>query len=458
MPPVLLDLPIPAIPTGLLARQLDPMALNDMGYEREHPVCASLARPSDELLEQSRTQVDRLLRIYRETGAKTRVALGRCACDVARTAGVSELLAPCHDEPHRTGCETTPEAVVQLNEQLAPLREALANTPIPRLHWRVAGRSDRPGWMIKRLTQLLPRHAGGVTAFHPGQAIPSRHNHVLIRRLMDVPGAVAVLRLDGGRSVMVVRELDGAQVLDLLTFTPIDPRLMPLLPVIDEARAEQVVAALAQPSARWSPPLPLDKGNIVHLDRAGLRALDTLMLAMAPLAGAAEAPTTLPATEDDPLVDAVTLQADFGAKGKVLRAEVTLSSAGVQWAQTLADGQLGTQLELLGLPMQAPPPAPPVEGVELLFFRGATERLVLDGLWRVAGFLRSLEMLHPNSVQGSPAEWDVTLPPGAIAPGGTVPPPLELADWAERIAQQPYRLRSSLDSTREHLTLVLEPD
>ena len=38
----------------LLARQLDPMALNDMGYEREHPICASLARPSAEALETAR--------------------------------------------------------------------------------------------------------------------------------------------------------------------------------------------------------------------------------------------------------------------------------------------------------------------------------------------------------------------------------------------------------------------
>lgn len=459
MPPVLLDLPLPAIPTGLLARQLDPMALNDMGFEREHPVCASLARPSGETLESARSEVTSLLGTYRQTGARARAELGRCACDVARAADVAGLLAPCHDEPHRESCEPTPAQVERARAVVEPLLAALADTPVPRLHWRVAGRSDRPGWMAQRLTELLPRYTGGATVFRPGQAVPSRHNHALIRRLLDVPGVVAVLRLDGGRKVLVIRELDGAQVLDLLSFPPIAPELMPLLPFIDEHRAQDVVAALARPSTAWTPPLPLSRGNLAFVDRAGLRAVDALVLAVAPLAGAGKAPSVLPPASVDPLVDAVTLQADFGTKGKVLRARLQLSEAGRQWAQTLTEAQLGPQLELLGLPFEAPPLAPAVDGdVDLPFYRGPTDRLVLDGLPRAPAFLRSLEMLHPNSVRGTLTEWDVTLPPGAIAPGGTVPPPLELRDWAERVAAQPYRLRSSLDAARQTLEFELEPD
>jgi len=96
--------------------------------------------------------------------------------------------------------------------------------------------------------------------------------------------------------------------------------------------------------------------------------------------------------------------------------------------------------------------------VALPYYRGPTDRLVLDGLLRMPTFLRSLEMLHPNSVQGTLTEWDVSLPPGAVAPGGTVPPPLELRDWAERVAAQPHRLRSSFDTSRQHFELVLTPD
>lgn len=459
MPPVLLDLPIPAIPTGLLARQLDPMALNDMGFERDQPVCASLARPSEEILTGARANVVGLLSTYRQTGVSARAELGRCACDVARAAKVADLLAPCHDEPHRSTCEPTPAEVERAVALVEPLREALAQTPIPRVHWRVAGRSDRPGWMIRRLTQLLPRYTGGATIFLPGQAVPSRHNHVLVRRLLGTPGVVAVLRMDGGRSLLVIRELDGAQVLDLLSFPPVAPSLMPLLPFIDEGRADAVAAALAPPIAAWVSPLPLTKGNVVFVDRPGMRAVDALVLSASPLAGRTDPPSTFPESSRSPLVDAVTLQADFGAKGEVLRARLRLSDAGRQWAQTLTDAQLGPQPELLGLPMEAPPLSPTMGAeVDLPFYRQATERLVLDGLLRAPAFIRKLEMLHPNSVQGTLTEWDVELPPGAVAPGGTVPPPLELRDWAERLAAERYRLLSSFDPKREHFELELRPD
>lgn len=458
MPPVLLDLPLPAVPTGLLARQLDPMALDAMGYEREQPVCAALVRPQAEAIESARDGVSALLDAYASAGARARATLGRCTCEVARAADVVSLLAPCRDAPHRAECVPTAAQVEQARALVEPLRTALASTPVPRVHWRLAGRSDRPGWIVRRLVELLDRHEGGATVFLPGQAVPSRHNHVLVRRLLDVPGIAAVLRLDGGRAVLVIRELDDALVLDLLSFPAVDPRLAPLLPFVDEARPDDVVEALRRPIAAWSPPLPLDRGNLVHLDRAGLRAVDSLALAMAPLAGL-EAPRALPEPPEPPLVDAVTLQAELGARGKRLRAHLQLSDAGQQWAQTLGDAVLALPMDGLGLPLEPPEPAPAL-GVELpLWAHGtATERLVLDGLRRMPALLRSLEMRHPSAVGGRVDAWDVSLPAGAVAPGGTVPPPLPLRDWAERVAAEPYRLRTSFDPPRRTLDLVLAPD
>lgn len=459
MPPVLLDLPLPSVPTGMLARQLDPMALNDMGFEREQPVCVALEQPTAERVDVARGELLALLEVHSRVGARARATLGRCACDVARVADVVSLLAPCRDQPHRAECEPSPAQLEEVRTLVAPLRAALASTVVPRVHWRVAGRTDRPGWMASRLTELLPRYEGGATVYLPGQAIPSRHNHVLIRRLLDLPGTTAVLRLDGGRSVLVVRELEEALVLDLLSFPEVAARLVPLLPFIDEARADDVVEALGRPSSSWTPPLPLDKGNFVHLDRAGLRAVDSMLLAMAPLAGRSKAPRTLPEPSEARLVDAVTLQAELGARGKRLRAHLRLSEAGQQWAQTLGDAVLGPPFDVLGLPLE-PPQGSPSLGVELtLLAHGtATERLVLDGLGRAPALLHQLEMLHPNSVGGRLDAWDVTLPAGAVAPGGTVPPPLELREWAQRVGAAPHRVRASFDTTREHLDLVLAPD
>jgi hypothetical protein len=458
MPPVLLDLPLPPVPTGLLARQLDPMALNDMGFEREQPVCAALLQPSSERIETARADTIALLGEHARAGAAVRARFGRCACEVARAATIEPLLATCGDEPHRPECEITEPEVDELRRLLEPLESALASTPIPRLHWRLAGRTDRPGWLVDRLAELLPRHSGGVTVFQPGQAIPSRHNHALVRRLLEVPGAVAVLHLDGGRAMLVARELDGALVLDLLAFPGVDPRLVPLLPFIDDARVDDLADALVQPVAAWSSPLALDDGNVVHLDRAALRAVDSLVLAMAPLAGAAAAPTRLPEPAAPPLVDAITLQAEFGAEGKRLRARLRLSEEGQQWAQTLSSAVLGPELDALGLPLD--PPRSQSLDVELAFVVHGLppERLVLDGLARAPSLLRSLEMHHPSSVGGRLDAWDVSLPPGAVAPGGTVMPPLELGAWAERVGAEHHRLRTSFDTARRHLDVTLEPD
>jgi hypothetical protein len=459
MPPILLDLPVPAIPTGLLARQLDPMALNDMGFERDQPVCAALLQPAPEQVESARADLVALLGEYARAGAEARATLGRCACEIARASDVVHLLAPCHDEPHRPECEPLAEQVDQARAIVAPLLAVLASTSVPRIHWRIAGRSDRPGWLLDRIAELLPRHPSGATVFQQGQSIPSRNNHVLVRRLLEVPGTVAVLRLDGGRAILVVRELDGAQILDLLSFPAVDPRLVPLLPFIDEARAEDVVEALAQPDSAWAPPLPLDRGNLVHLDRAGLHAVDSLVLAMAPLADHGNLPNTLPEPAAPPLVDAVTLQAALHADGKHLRAHVRLSDAGLQWAQTLSSAPLGPDLDALGLPLEPPAPVPGLAAeLDFLVHRRPAERLVLDGLYRVPSLLRTLEMHHPSTVAGHLDAWDVSLPPGAVAPGGTVPPPLELRQWAERVAGEPYRLRASFDAPRHHLDLTLAPD
>jgi len=458
MPPVLLDLPIPPVPTGLLARQLDPMALNDMGFEREQPVCAALLQPPSEQIEAARADTTTVLAEHSRVGAEVRARLGRCACEVARATSVESLLGPCHDEPYRPECEITEYQVDELRTLMEPLQSALASTPIPRLHWRLAGRTDRPGWLVERLVELLPRHLGGATAFQPGQAIPSRHNHVLIRRLLEVPGAIAVLRLDGGRAMLVARELDGALVLDLFAFPRVDPRLVPLLPFIDDARVDDLVDALVQPAAAWSPSLPLDDGNLVHLDRPALRAVDSLVLAMAPLAGEAAAPRALPEPATSPLVDAITLQAEFGAKGKRLHAHLRLSDAGQQWAQTLSSTVLGPELEALGLPLEPTPSQSLDLDLDFVVHGRPPERLVLDGLAYAPSFLRSLEMHHPSSVGGHLDAWDVAFPPGAVAPGGTVMPPFELRAWAERVGAESYRLRSSFDRARQHLDLTLVPD
>ena len=68
MPPVLLDLPIPSPPTGLYARSLDPMALNDLGFQRDTVACAMLLAPSSEEIGRIGDSVAELKLVHREVG------------------------------------------------------------------------------------------------------------------------------------------------------------------------------------------------------------------------------------------------------------------------------------------------------------------------------------------------------------------------------------------------------
>ncbi|MEX1369319.1 MAG: hypothetical protein AB1Z98_39695, partial [Nannocystaceae bacterium] len=162
--------------------------------------------------------------------------------------------------------------------------------------------------------------------------------------------------------------------------------------------------------------------------------------------------------DEGPRVGAVTLQGRFGTRGKALRVRLELDDAGQQWAQALTGDLLAPSVDQLGLPLE-PPPAPSPAEVELPFVahRTATEWLVLDGLEGAAAFMRQLEMQHPGALAGTLDAWELTLPPGAIAPGGTVPPAQPLRGWAERIGAERYQLRSSFDPARVHLDLFLEP-
>ena len=70
------------------------------------------------------------------------------------------------------------------------------------------------------------------------------------------------------------RELDGALVLDLLAYPGVDPRLVPLLPFIDDARVDDVVDTLARPLATVNEP----PGTDVHAIHSGLISVTPLGL------------------------------------------------------------------------------------------------------------------------------------------------------------------------------------
>lgn len=209
MPPVMLDLPAPEAPTGLYARRMDPMALDDLGFQRDTVACALLLPVDDGSAEANRTLLD-----ARRTAAKAAGELaGMCACEAASQLGARPLLDNCVDRPTRPNCKVE-EQLPAMEAVLAPVYTALADTKPPLLHWRLVGKFDRAGWFARQQSTLIERHEGGSTVYERGEAVPKRGNGPLIDALLDEKDVVAVVRQNSGQALLVLREIDKTLVLD----------------------------------------------------------------------------------------------------------------------------------------------------------------------------------------------------------------------------------------------------
>jgi hypothetical protein len=457
MPPVLLSSPAPPPPSGLFARRLDPMALNDMGYERDLPVCAGLIVPETSRIDGAEAAVRGLITAADDAGRKARADLGRCVCDVAYDTGVRDMLPMCNGAAQRSGCETTDEHRATMEAAIAPLRTAVAELDLPRVHWRLAGKTDRPEWFAEKIRDLLGRHSGGATVFLLGEPVGQRHNHALVRRLLEVPGMQAVIREDGGQAVVTVRVVDSAMVIDLLAWPAFGAQYRGLLEAVDNAQPASVVAQLDKPATHWSPDLDPSKGGLVALDRAGLERMDDLAIAHARLAGFPYDRTAETWQPPAALVDRVTLQAPFGHEGVELDVDAQLSPEGVLWAAGRPEAPLSVDLSELSLAAEAPSfVAPPAADIEL-FLRGtAAASTGVFGLSRAGELMRRLELEYPGSIGGTTRAWEVDLPQGSIGFGGALDPGAGLESIADLIAAGPYTVKAELHATK--LTARLRPE
>lgn len=456
MAPVLLRTPAPVPPTGLFARRLDPMALNDMGYERDLPVCAGVLVPETARIEATTKAVEQLVLTADAVGRAARKQLRRCVCDVAYAAEARDLLPLCVHKAHRSSCSPTPDDFKKLDEALKPLRDLVGTIDLPRVHWRLAGKTDRPQWFVEKIRELLGRHVGGATVYLPGEAIGRRHNHELVRALLDVEGAVAVVREDGGQSILVVRVVDSAMVLDLLTWPSFAPQYRGLLEAIDNAQPNRVIDALNKPSAHYQPDLDPTKGNLVAVDRAGLEKMDELILGHARLSGYPYDRAEETWSPPDALVDRATMQAPFGHSGAALDIELQLSAAGQSWARALADVPLTPDLSELSLAADRPTYVAAPGSRVTPWLRGQpTASSAIWGLSRAGQLLRKLEMDYPGSVRGSTLAWEIQIPQGSIGFGGALDPGAGLQAVADQIAERPFEIEAKVTPT--HVTATLRP-
>jgi len=450
--PVLLELPVPQPPVGLYARGLDPMALDDLGYQRDGVACAILSAPRDEVIDGLEGSVRTLLRVQT---AATEDAIGRaarCTCDAARAIGMLPLIPRCSNMPTLASCD--PEEHREAIEQsLRPLVEAIETSSLPLVHWRLVGPTDRPGWFLANEARLLPRYDGGSTLHSRDRAVTSRGSHELVRRLLDEEGVVAVATQEGGQALLVVRELGRELVYDHFRHPIVDKRQLGLLALWDNAHVEDYIAALARPTETRRLELEPGDGNLVEIDRERLAAIDAIVDAAAPLGGLEPREALNTAS---PFVDRATLQAPFGHDGKKLVIKLRMSSAGSSWAQALSQDYLSPSLAEIESTSESSSPVL-TDNDELPYvLRGtAAEAYVFHGLPEVPRTFRAVEMNYPGTVRGTASRWRFDLPRSDFE--DLFGPELSFGGLRETMGTTNYVVRGQFDNPRQVLELESGP-
>jgi hypothetical protein len=457
LPPLFDEVPSPALPTGLFARTMDPVALDQLGFERDRVVCATLLAPDAARLDAASTAIADLLATRIELGKQAR-KLGRCVCTHADTLEARELVPGCIEQPARQGCPADREQLTELAELLAPLQAKLATTEIPRVHWRLFGRSDRPGRFAEHYEDLLDRHTGGAEVYLRRSALPPVAGFELVRGLLTLEHVVAVVREDGGRALLVVREIDDQLIFDHFAYPDlvepggagrgakisIDVELLTMLPRIDDAQLAWYREALEPPTQTRELLFDPRDGYMVEIDRAALERVDTSLIVAASFAGqtydVAGETRVLPTL----LVDRFAFQVPYGTEGLVLRGRARLTDQGRQWLDGFADTPAIEALAGLGH-LDVRPEFQPArqDGVAQLFLlRGRpSDHLLFAGANALPRVLHAIEASAPGSIDGDIDDFTVALPSGPM-PGVEGRPGAE--ELRERLSLEPHRLEVEL--------------
>jgi hypothetical protein len=451
LPPLFDEVPSPAVPTGLFARSMDPVALDQLGYERDRVVCATLLAPDAARLDAASNSIDELIALRGEVGKQAR-KLGRCACSYADALKSKELLPGCIDEPARHNCEADPEQLTKLAELLAPLEAKLATTEVPRVHWRLFGRTDRPGRFVEYHDDLLDRHVGGADVYLRRSTLPPVPGFELVAGLLALEHVVAVVREDGNRALLVVREIGDQLVFDHFAYPDLleagvrglDVEFLTMLPLLDDAQLAWYREALEPPAQTRELLFDPRDGYMVEIDHAALERVDQSLIVAARFAGQHYDPAAETRVVPTLLVDRFAHQVPYGTEGKVLRTRARLTDEGRGWLDAAAGSRAIDGLTNMGHLDVTPEFRPATEtGVARLFLlRGQpSEQLLFAGANAMPSVLSAIEAAAPGSIDGKIDDFEVELSSGPL-PGVTGRPGAQAL--RERMSLEPHELEIEL--------------
>lgn len=463
LPRLLDELPTPLPPTGLYAQSLDPIALDQLGFERERAVCATLEAPDEAAIASASAAIEQLLRVRDEVDTAARELGEGCLCMHADRLGARELLSGCMRRATAPECTSSPEQLTTLEQTLAPLREQLAATTLPRVHWRLFGRTDRPGHFAARHGEIVARHAGGSEVFLRGMPLLDRPGSRTLAGLLAHEGVVALVRQDSGRALLVVREVGDVLILDHFAHGsfptlegPALADLHGLLGHLDDAQLAWFRAALAPPTSGRTLQLDPRRGYLIELDHAALERVDRATLVLASLAGIDYDVEAEQRVVPPLLVDRISLQVPFGSEGEQLVARMRLSDEGRRWLAGGAGLELRDALAGLAVLEQTPSFAPALPGMPFVLRGQPLEQLLFAGPSAAPGLFAVLAAGRPGSVEGEVDEFEIHLPSGPL--------PAEIIaregsdELRERLSLAPHRLEVEQIEGGRVLAIELEPE
>ena len=465
LPQLFVEVPSPEPPTGLYARVMDPIALDELGFERDRAVCATLQAPEAELLDETEAAIAKLVTTRNETFKKVR-KYGRCLCNYAATLDARALVPGCSDRPVQRRCEPEGETLAELEQLLEPLRTAIGETYVPRVHWRLAGRTDRVGRFVARYDELFARHPGGSEVYLPTTPLPPHPGMALVSGLLAEEHVVAVVRQDSGRAVLVVREIDDQLVLDHFAYPDwleagirgVDIELSLLLHHLDDAQLQRYRAALEPPEEPRELMFDPRDGYLVELDHAALERVDRGMLLATHFAGHRYDLEKERRVVPELLTDRFAHQVPYGTEGEVLRARLSLTQTGQEWLAIVGGQSAVESLSALGGAELMPEFEPATrDGIDQLFMlRGRpVEHSLFAGPSALPQVLFAVELAATGSVTGGVDSFQVALPSGPL-PGEFQTRP-ELGGLRERLSKQAHELKVEQLEGGSVLALELAP-
>lgn len=422
------------VPAALLSNDMHPYDLGELGFAEGSMVCAAWLAPSNAQVTQigsNLAQVGEAMRTLED------LAQG-CGCASARARGLSGWISRCRGAATSRLCKPDGRLEAKLYEAAGVLESAFAAAAPARDHWRLAGPIGRPGRLAALHVDIAAHLGVGGDAFAPDGRRPRTGSDPLVESVLEVDDVQAVLRVDGSRGLVVIREIGRLLVIDYFWHIADGPRWQTHYPRFDAAAIDETLAALALPDER-SGPAPTRPTHIY--DAAAFLEIDSLRKAATSLWAEPYDPTR-EVYERQPLVFS-RLRFESGPEGLELFGVLTPEGEAFL---TLGDG--GTIVERAG-PMQgyrqpfAFDPGPRDPGY---VFRGSPlERGWFDGPRSIGVLISTIASVSPEAVRGTIDKFKLQLPVGPL------PGELESIAGLERV-------RGEISERGAELHVVRKPD